>query len=81
MTFHTDLADRINAWADELETETDPAIWAVRAVGVITTIIGDETLDLPDDVRYSLEALFVLAPDPIIAATVAVKEIIERGSK
>lgn len=81
MTFHDDLQGRIANLSDTLTPETDPAIWAVRACGIIGIIIGNEesSSGLKQDVRDALEALYVLAPDQILTATAVVGEMIIKG--
>jgi hypothetical protein len=79
MSFHTDLSERLASLCDKHSPEDDPAIWAVRACGVIALIIGDEDTELPDDVRNALEAVYVLTPDKIIAATAMMSDLINKG--
>jgi hypothetical protein len=78
--FHTELVERLNALVDETESDTDPAIWAVRACGTMVAIIGTEDIDM-QTVRANLERLFVLAPDKIVAATVTMSELFQGENK
>lgn len=75
MSFHSDLAERLGDLVERLTPDEDPAIWAVRACGIIAEVIGNEDVD-PTELRTALEALYVLCPDKVVEASATMRELI-----
>lgn len=81
MSFRTDLQLRLSDKIGNITPDTDPAIWAVRACGVIVKAIGEESLEMDTELRDVLETLFVMAPDKIIEATAEINALYEGDTK